>query len=263
MEEATPSHLSPVPRITKLLLDLKATLGQAVGQSLSYDDWARISRRPANTIASWCAGGAAHQLEVLLASMERLPQEERHRLLDRACRDYPTLRHPKLSHDFVACSHLTTLLRQSFGLTLIQGPEHMRTFLLSALGHSGGAFDPQRGRVTGVDIHRPDHFVPVAGVKYLDNLLRASDIEREFKLVWPALCAAKARLIFLNGVWQHAAALQSEILDSAGNSHVVIADALSLKPAGLTSRVPTPVHVVTVSPARDRSEWIRIEIQAI
>jgi hypothetical protein len=263
MEEAPPSPLFPAPRITKLLLNLKATLGQAVGQSLSYDDWSTITGRPANTIASWCIGGAAHQLEVLLASMERLTQEERHRLIDHACRDYPTLGHPKLSHDFVACSRLATLLGQPSGLTFIGGPEHMRTFLLSALGHSGGALDPQRGRVTGVDIHRPDHFVPVAGVKYLDNLLRASDIEREFKRVWPALCAAKARLILLNGIWQHVPALQSEILDAARKSRVVIADALTLKPAGLTTCVPAPVHVVTVSLARERPDWLRVEIQAI
>jgi hypothetical protein len=263
MEEATPSHLSPVPRITKLLLDLKATLGQAVGKSLSYEDWAQLAGRPGNTIANWCSGGPAHQLEVLLASMERLTLEERHRLLDHACRDYPTLGHPKLAHDFVACSHLATLLRQSSGLTLIQGPEHMRTFLLCALGHSGGALDPQRAPVTGVDIHRPDQFVPVIGLSYLNNLLRARDIEREFKRVWPALCAAKARLILLNGIWQHVPALQSEILDAARKSHVVIADALTLKPTGLTRCVRTPVHVVTVSPARERPEWIRIEIQGI
>src|ERR1035437_9606277 len=77
------SPLFPAPRITQLLLDLKASLGQAGGQSVSYDDWAQIAGRPANTIASWCAGGAAHQLEVLLASLERLTVEERHRLIDR------------------------------------------------------------------------------------------------------------------------------------------------------------------------------------
>ena len=138
----TPSPLFPASRITKLLLDLKASLGQAEGQSLSYDEWAQIAGRPANTIASWCAGGAAHQLEVLLASMERLTADERHRLIDGACRDYPTLRHPKLAHDFVACSRLATLVRQPSGLTFVQGgPEHMRTFLLSALGNSASSLE--------------------------------------------------------------------------------------------------------------------------
>ena len=47
------SSLFPSTRITKLLLDLKASLGQAEGQPLSYDEWAQIAGRPANTIASW------------------------------------------------------------------------------------------------------------------------------------------------------------------------------------------------------------------
>jgi hypothetical protein len=244
-------------------LDLKGSLGQAEGQSLSYEDWAQIAGRPANTIASWCAGGAAHQLEVLLASLERLTQEERHRLIDRACRDYPTLRHPRLAHDFVACSHLATLLRQPSGLTFIQGaPEHMRTFLVNALGNSASSPDLKKAAVAGVDMHQPDLFVPVIGLTYLGNLLRAGDIEREFKRVWPAVCAAKAWLILLNGVWPQVPALQSEILDSARKSHVVIADALTLNPAGLKSRVSTPVHMVTVSPSRERPDWLRVEIQA-
>jgi hypothetical protein len=259
----TPSPLFPAARITKLLLDLKASLGQAEGQPLSYDEWAQIAGRPANTIASWCAGGTAHQLEVLLASLKRLTAEERHRLIDRACRDYPTLRHPKLAHDFVACSHLATLLRQPSGLTLIQGaPEHMRTFLVNALGNSASSPDLKKAAVAGVDMHQPDLFVPVIGLTYLGNLLRAGDIEREFKRVWPAVCAAKAWLILLNGVWPQVPALQSEILDSARKSHVVIADALTLNPAGLKSRVSTPVHMVTVSPSRERPDWLRVEIQA-
>jgi hypothetical protein len=258
------SPLFPAPRITKLLLDLKASLGQAEGQALSYDDWAQIAGRPANTIASWCAGGAAHQLEVLLASLERLTQEERHRLIDRACRDYPTLRHPRLAHDFVACSHLATLLRQTSGLTLIQGaPEHMRTFLVNALGNSASALELKKVAVAGVDIHQLDQFVPVIGVAYLGNLLRAGEIERQCKRLWPAVRAARARLVLLNDIWRRVPALQTEILDLARTSHVVVADALALKPGDLTSRVPTPTHLVTVSPAREQPAWIRVEIQAV
>jgi len=229
---------------------------------MSYEDWGRITGRPGNTIASWSAGGAAHQLQVLLASLERLPEEQRHKLIHAACREYPTLDHPKLAHDFVACSRLGTLLRQPSGLTFIQGPDHMRTFLLSALGHSGASLDLKQAPVTGVDIHRPDHFVPVAGLKYLDNLLRAGEIEREFKRLWPAVCAAQARLILLNGVWQNAAQLHSEIREAARKSHVIVAE-VALKAGQLASRELASTHLVTVSPARERPDWIRIEIQAI
>ena len=258
------SPLFPAPRITQLLLDLKASLGQAGGQSVSYDDWAQIAGRPANTIASWCAGGAAHQLEVLLASLERLTEEERHRLIDRACRDYPTLRHPKLAHDFVACSHLATLLRQPSGLTFIQGaPEHMRTFLVTALGHSVGSPGLDRGAVAGVDVHQPDQFVPVIGLIYLGNLLRGAEIERQFSRVWPTVRATGARLVLFNDIWRRVPTLHSEIIDLARTAHVVVADALVLKPGDLSNRAPNPAHLVTVSPAREHLERIRIEIQAI
>ena len=253
----------PATRIMQLLLNLKASLSQAAGQSLSFDDWGHISARPANTLANWCAGGAAHQLEVLLASLERLTTEERHRLIDRACREYPTLRHPRLIHDPVACSQLATLLRQTSGLTLIRGPEHLRTFLLTALGHSAGTLELKSVIVAGVDAHQPDHFVPVSGVIYLGNLLRGAEIERQCNRLWPALRATKAQLVIFNDIWRWVPALQPEILALAQTAHVVVADALAPTPTHLASRVQAPAYVVAVSPAREKPEWVRVEIQVI
>ena len=202
--------------------------------------------------------------------MERLPEAERHRLIDGACREFPTLHHRKLSHDFVACSHLATLLRQPCGLTYIQGaPEHMRTFVLHALGHSLGFWEVRAGQTTdpekvaGVDVHRPDGFVPVIGVIYLANLLRAADIERQFERLWPSILGARARLVLLNGVWRTVRRLQAGILDAARHSHVVVADALSLKANELTNQVPVPTHIITVSPSREQVAWVRAEIQAV
>jgi hypothetical protein len=117
--------------------------------------------------------------------------------------------------------------------------------------------------VAGVDTHRPDQFVPVLGLIYLDNLLRGSEIERQFNRLWPTLRSKRAPLILLNDIWRRVPALQQEIMDLAHTSHVVVANALVLKPGDLKSRVPTPAHLVTVSPAREQPEWIRIEIQAV
>lgn len=254
----------PAECIIRLLLDLKLSLGQAEGRQVSYDDWEQIAGRPANTIASWSAGGAAHQLQVLLASLERLAIEERHRLIDRACRDYPTLRHPKLAHDLIACSRLGTLLRQSAGLTFIQGgAEHMRTFVLTALGHSAGAPHLPRITVDGVDIHRPDAFVPVIGLNYLDNTVRHADIERKFNGLWPSIRAKGAPLILLNEIWRAVPTMHRQIMEAAQKSHVVVADVAALKAGDLAIGVSAPVHLVTVFAAKERSDWIRIEIQAI
>jgi hypothetical protein len=164
----------------------------------------------------------------------------------------------------VACSHLATLLRQPSGLTFIQGgPEHMRTFLLNALGNSVSTLELKKAGVAGVDSHRPDQFVPVAGLTYLGNLLRAGEIERQFKQLWPTVRAARARLVLLNDIWRRVPALQPDIMELARTSHVIVADALALRAGDLAGRAPAPTHLVTVSPAREKPEWVRVEIQAV
>jgi hypothetical protein len=197
--------------------------------------------------------------------MERLTEQQRHELIDNVCREYPTLRHRKLGHDFVACSHLATLLRQPSGLTFIQGgPEHMRTFLLTALGNSAGSLDlKESSPVAGIDIHRPDYFVPVSGLIYFNNLLLSTEIEREFKRSWPDVCALKPRLVLLNTVWSKIPAMQPAIIDAAGHAHVVVADAFGPKSIERPTHFPGPVHLVTVSPAREQPHWIRVVIQRL
>jgi len=94
MESANSNHqeaLSQAPpfppeRVRKLLLNLKSSLGREEGQPLSFEDWSPIAGRPSNTLASWCDSGEAHQIQALLASLERLPEQARHQLLDEACR---------------------------------------------------------------------------------------------------------------------------------------------------------------------------------
>jgi hypothetical protein len=254
----------PGERIIKLLLDLKTLLGQAAGQPFSYEHWGQLTGRPPNTIASWSAGSAAHQLQVLLASLERLTPTQRQELIDAACRDYPTLGHPKLAHDFVACSYLATLLGQATGFTVVQGgPEHLRTFLVTALGHWFGLPNPNQVAVAGVDIHRPDTFVPVLGLVYLDNLLQGAQIQREVHRLWPSIRATGARLMLLNGIWRKVPELQPEIIAAARESHVVVAEALALKPVDLSNRVPGPTHLITVSPAREQPQWLHVDIQAV
>ena len=139
----------------------------------------------------------------------------------------------------------------------------MRTFLLTALGNSAGTPELQKTTVSGVDSHLPDAFVPVIGLVYLGNLLRAAEVERQFNRLWPSVRVMKTQLILLNGIWRRVPKLHGEIIDVAYKSHVVVADELSIKPGDLTNRVPRPAHLVTVSPTRERPEWIRIDIQPI
>jgi hypothetical protein len=52
-------------------------------------------------------------------------------------------------------------------------------------------------------------------------------------------------------------------MEAAQKSHVVVADVAALKAGDLAIGVSAPVHLVTVFAAKERSDWIRIEIQAI
>lgn len=243
----------------KLLLNLKASLGLRTGQPLSFDAWGRLTGRPGNTLASWCDEGSAHQLEALLTSMERLSGSQRHELIEEACRDNPTLRHPKLAHDFVSVAYLAKLLRQPVGFSAIQGGgDHMRTFLLTALGNSYEQPEAFGNGIGGVDIHCSESFTPVMGVTYLDNPLRASDVARQLDQLWPEIRKLKARLFLFNGVWTKVPALQTEILALAQRAHVVVADSSF---NGAIKRAQAPAHLLAVSAAPANLDWIRVNIQ--
>ena len=163
------ARCQPVPfppeRVRKLLLNLKSSLGREEGQPLSFEDWSPIAGRPSNTLASWCDSGEAHQIQALLASLERLPEQAQHQLLDEACRIHPTLQHRRLGHGFLATSRLKEILRKPSGFTLIRGnPAHMRTFLLAALGNSFNQAHPGGKVVAGLDIQPAEFLAPVIGV---------------------------------------------------------------------------------------------------
>jgi hypothetical protein len=251
----------PLDRIKKLLLALKVSLGR--GSPMSFEDWSQFVGRPGNTLSSWCADGQAYQVQALLASLERLPESERHHLIDEACRLHPTLLHRRLAHDFLAVSSLAALLLQRSGLTAIQGGlDHARTFLATALGHSFHEFGASGVLVTGIDVHRPDTFVPVVGVSYLFESLHPTKIADQIRQAWPAVRGAKARLVLLNGVWSKTRDLHREIIDLARRAHVIVADQVIFPPEQIVETLPCPLHLVTVTPARECPEWLRVEIQA-
>lgn len=72
----------------------------------------------------------------MLRLSERLPASERHRILDKHCRVYPSLADPRLAHDPVAVGHLQSLASLRAGLTVFLGAETPATFVLTAVAHS-------------------------------------------------------------------------------------------------------------------------------
>ena len=103
--------------------------------------------------------------------------------------------------------------------------------------------------------------MPVVGVRYFVNPLASSDTTGQILRAWPSVREARSGLVLLNGVWSKAPELHRQILDLAGRAHVIVADQTILPPKPPVPYLPPPAHLVTVSPARECPEWLRVEIQ--
>lgn len=250
----------PPERITRLLQGIKSAIGLAEARAVSFEDLEQLSGRPAGTIGSWFEGAKMHQVEFLLALLERVPLGLRHELLNGACRVQPTLQHPKLAHDPIAVSRLETLLKQRVGFTIIHGgPEHARAFLLNALGNSVRELNFTQRAIFGVEIQPVSAWAPVPGMTHV-----ATQIEprQQVQRAWPKIQQANdGSLILLGHVWNRTPHLHPEIMQLAKRCHVVVADD-PLKTEDLARRIPGPVHLLSVSPVREQPEWIRVTIQA-
>jgi hypothetical protein len=249
----------PPERIVRLLVGIKSIISMAEARTVSIEDLEELTGRPAGTIGSWLEGGRMHQLEFLFALLERLPLGLRHELVDAACRAHPTLHNPKLAHDPVAVSRLEALLKQRTGFTAVHGgPEHARAYLLSALGNSTRWANFGQQAVVGLDFQTLAPWAPVPGVTHLSP---HADNRQQFQHAWSKIKQAEdGSLILLGGVWSRFPSVHSEVGALAARCHIIVADEM-LKPEDLARRVPGPVHILAVAPAREQPEWIRITVQ--
>lgn len=253
-------HHFPPERIVRFLVGIKSTISLAEARTVSFEDLEKLSGRPVGTISSWFEGARMNQLEFLLALLERVPARLRNELLDATCRLQPTLQHPKLAHDPIALSRLEKLLKQPAGFTIIGGgPEHARAFLWNALGNSTREVNLGKQFVCGVAIHDVAAWAPIPGIIHLSP---QPEIRQQFQRVWSKIKQRNdGSLILLDHVWNRVSDLHPEIVDLAARCHVLVADEF-LKLEDLVHRVPSPVHILTVTPAREQPEWIRVTIQS-
>lgn len=242
---------------------IRAALGASERRSPTYDDLARITARSANTIADWYAGGPTPQLSALLSMMERLSPDVRHRLLDNACRIFPSTRDPRIAHDFHAVDALSALIGKDAGVTLIQGPEHFRTYVLTALANDIVRLESEAGRLAGLDIHSTGEFVPVPGVTYLRCPLPSASSRAVIKRCWPGIRGGNARCIVLNGILNLAPTLMPDLIDLSKRSHLIVAGQSHGRPETIWRNAAAPKHAVNVSPTRQHPAWIHVEITEI
>ena len=254
------NHLHfPPERILRLLQGIKSAIGLAEARGISFDDLERLSGRPAGTIGSWFEGARMIQLEFLFALLERVPPVLRRDLINASCRVQPTLQHPKLAHDPIALGRLETLLKQRIGFTIIQGGlEHARAFVLNALGNSAREVEFTHRSIFGVQIQPVSAWAPVPGIIQLST---QPEPRQQVQRAWPKIQQANdGSLILLGHVWNRVSHLHPEIAQLARRCHVVLADD-PLKTEDLVRRISGPVHILTVSAAREQPEWIRVSVQ--
>lgn len=248
----------PPERIIRLLVGIRSTISLAEGRAVSYEDLEKLSGRAAGTISSWFEGARMNQVEFLFALLERVPQRLRYELLETTCRTQPTLQHPRLAHDPIVVSQLEAMLKRSAGFSLINGgPDHARAFLLHALGNSTREVNAGRQFTIGAELHDVLTWAPVPGVS---ALLPHGEVRQQFQRLWSKIKqASDGSLVLLGGVWNRVSHLHSEMVQLAGRCHVVVADEFP-KPDELTRRIPRPVCTLTVTPAREQPEWIRVAV---
>jgi hypothetical protein len=249
----------PSRRILGLLNSIRAGLAAVEGRPLAYEDLAQITGRPINTIADWFAGGSTHQLSALVCMLERLPPDIRHRIIDESCRVYPTIRHPRIAHDFHAIEALSSIIEKVAGLSIIQGqPEHVRTFVATALAHGCGRTS-ECNVVSGVDVHGITGFVPVLGVVYLETSTAVRVCRDAIERAWRNIREIGSRYILLNGVVSLVPELVPELLNMCKAVHVIIADQLS-REAIRKLKDEHSADWITVSVARHNPAWIDLHI---
>lgn len=202
------------------------------------------------------------QVEALLAWLERLPEVTRSRLINAACRCYPTLDCPRINHDSAQVSRLKMILHQASGITVVLGGnDGLRTYLVTALGHTCSMLEPERRRVCGIDVHEPDWFVPVDDVIYLRNLLDLGRLRECVERTWPIISGFKSRMTILNGIWSSVTDVDAKINQLAFRRHLLIADETGIKPEDLTCRNVVPIHILTV--IEEKENRIRVIIKRI
>lgn len=170
-----PSHM--------IFARLKPAIELALGYPVNHAMLGRMLGVRDSTAWRWCSSFDDEHVRAVFTLLERLPVRQRHSVVDSLCRSLPSFGHEKLAHDPLALSQLGVILMKEAGLTLLRGePEHMREFVLSALGHEFPRRDSVHREVTGIDIQLHDRLVPVLGMQYRQEKLALSSRIRSFVL---------------------------------------------------------------------------------
>ena len=230
------------------------------GQKLEQKHVGHMVGVSKSTIHDWFHGKLAGPLQNFLCVFERLSETDRILILREFCRPCPRLEHPRLAHDAEALTRLKTSLAQPSGLTFVVGAPEPRTFLVTALGHSITRVKPT-SRVCGLDIHRPDSFVPVAGVFYCQRPPNLELAQHLAAHIMAEVEVSKAELVIFNGIWSGISQFLKAIQRLAATRHLIVADDFDTANDRLAWVGPNPVQVMAVSQIPGKQGLIHVDFR--
>jgi hypothetical protein len=116
-------------------------------------------------------------------------------------------------------------------------------------------------RVCGLDIHRPDSFVPVAGVYYCQRPPNLELAQHLAAHIMAEVEISKAELVIFNGIWSGISQFLKAIQRLAVTRHLIVADDFDTAFDGLARVGPNPVQVMAVSQISGKQGLIHVDFR--
>jgi hypothetical protein len=247
----------------ELFKELRRLLGEELHVKLTVRRLSKMLGAPPSTIQYWLEACSHPHLNAFMSLLERLSPGERHAFVEQHIRILPTFTHPRLADNPASRTYVFELLRKQAGLTLIsRGNEFSRRYILSAFGHSYLAINGSEREVIGIDLHRPNDFVPIESVYYIDGTLGLDQVRSSANKIWPKLLTSKGPLVIFNRLWSALPELRADIIGLTRNRHVVLADEEFPGTADLRG-IGGEVHQLTISQKFNGSQQIRVTFRRI
>ena len=143
------------------------------------------------------------------------------------------------------------------------GNDESRTFTVTALGNAFLGLTAKPHRLTGIDVHEPDWFVPLPGVRYLHNLFQPAALVKAAREYWPNPPAREAQLVVFNGLEAVMVHFPKQLKALSARCLVIVAEAGGIKPSLLKRCSAGPLHILTVSKHPENSKSIAVGVEAI
>lgn len=241
--------LSPAYPFTgpELLESLRSRVARELGYPVGLLELSEFMGRAKSTVHFWLSAYRHPHLLAFMALLERLSPSERRSFVESHCRPLPLLSDANLVGE---TDMLRKLLTQPAGLTVIAGNTHRaRTCVLTAFGHSWRRVQGQRSHPVGIAIHRPNEFVPLQGLRYIDERLTRCEVRDLVLSIWHRIMTSRTELLLANRLWSAVPEVRNDLLRAAKQRHVVLAEASAAGFAAFETRLPEPVYIVNLSQA--------------